>query len=178
MVRLTKEDGTLLPHSIPLILTKEWKSGDEFKVVKDCDADSNSMLRVEPVAIDLIKRIKKPIAVMGICGPYRCGKSYFMSQMLNLPSAFEVGHEATSCTHGIMMATTVLECDEYIILFLDMEGIGAVGRNKSSKNTMSGLLVMTTLLSSFLIYNLRGVLDDANIFRIRYSEMFPFFLLL
>ena len=52
------------------------------------------------------------------------------------------------------MATTVLECDEFATILLDTEGIDAVG---TSKTMAMSLLTLTTLLSSFLIYNSRRV---------------------
>ena len=52
------------------------------------------------------------------------------------------------------MATTVLECDEFATVLLDTEGIDAV---RASKTMAMSLLTLTTLLSSFLIYNSRRV---------------------
>ena len=165
--RLKNEDGEELSHDIPLVLTKGWKCGEEFVVVKNDEAsDTNAVLRTVPTALNLIKGIDKPIAVLGICGPYRSGKSYFMSQILGIPSAFRVGHTTDPCTHGIMMATSILECNDYAIIFLDMEGTEAVGDETSAK-TMNSLLVMITLLSSYLIYNSSGIPKRADLEQIR-----------
>ena len=172
-VRLSTKDGTVLPHSIPLFLTNDWKTGKEFVVIKNADADSNVVLKAEPAALDVIEQIQKPIAVLGICGPYRHGKSYFMSQALDIPAAFTVAHTMRACTHGIMMATTILECDDHAIIFLDMEGTGAVGKDKTPPKTMNSLLVMVTLLSSYLIYNSVGVLNEPDVDQIRYLLKFP-----
>lgn len=113
----------------------------------------NGKLRLNNEALKLLETINKPVAVLAICGPYRTGKSYFLSQLLGIPNAFEVGHTLDPCTHGIWMGTTVLECDEFMLLLLDTEGTEAVGETNS---IVTPLLVMTSLLSSYLIYNTSG----------------------
>ena len=110
-------------------------------------------LRLNNEALKLLETIKKPVAVLAICGPYRTGKSYFLSRFLGIPDAFEVGDTLDSCTHGIWMSTTVLECDEFMLLLLDTEGTEPVGETSS---IVTPLLVMTSLLSSYLIYNTIG----------------------
>ena len=52
------------------------------------------------------------------------------------------------------MATTVLECEEFVTILLDTEGINAIG---TSKTMAMSLLTVTTLLSSYLIYNSKKV---------------------
>ena len=49
------------------------------------------------------------------------------------------------------MGTTILECDEFAVLLLDTEGLGAAV--ESSEGDDAGILTMTILLSSYLIYN-------------------------
>ena len=140
-----------------------WTYNENFEVVKSADSATAPRLRAVPVALELIQTIQKPIAVLGICGPYRSGKSYFVSQMLGLPATFALGHTTDACTHGIWMATNVLECDDYVLLFLDMEGTEAVGRDEVENITMNSLLVMTTLISSYLIYNSKNVPKKGNL---------------
>lgn len=152
-----------LPLSIPLFLSTMWKCNDTFEVIKSEESEDLPQLRVMPAALDLLRSIWKPIAVLGICGPYRSGKSYFASQILGLPETFAVGHTTHACTHGIWMATNVLECDDYVLLVLDMEGTGAVGKDETGNVTMSSLLVMITLISSYLIYNSTNVPQKGNL---------------
>lgn len=130
-----------------------------------CNEDSNLCLTLKTVepALDLIRTIPKKIAVLAICGPYRTGKSYFVSQLLGDSAIFQVGHRTSACTHGVWMATCILECDDYAVVVLDMEGTGAVGKDETEKKAMNGLLVMTTLISSYLIYNSKNVPDAGNL---------------
>ena len=62
------------------------------------------------------------------------------------------------------MATTVLECDEFATVLLDTEGIDAVG---ASETTAMSLLTLTTLLSSFLIYNSKKVPHKVDLEKMR-----------
>ena len=52
------------------------------------------------------------------------------------------------------MATTILECQQFAIVLLDTEGIDAI---RASETMAMSLLTLTTLLSSYLIYNSKKV---------------------
>ena len=62
------------------------------------------------------------------------------------------------------MATTVLECKDYATILLDTEGIDAVG---ASETMAMSLLTLTTLLSSFLIYNSKKVPQKVDLDKMR-----------
>ena len=115
-------------------------------------------------AVELLRSIDKPLAVLSICGPYRSGKSYFISRALGSPGAFKLGHSMQACTRGIWMATTVLECYDFATVLLDTEGIDAVG---ASETMAMSLLTLTTLLSSFLIYNSKKVPQKVDLDKMR-----------
>ncbi len=107
-------------------------------------------------AMRLLRTIAKPVAVLGICGPYRTGKSYFLSQVLG-GDDFKVSHSMDPCTRGIWMSTNVLEVDDHILILLDTEGIGAAQASESSsREEVMSILILVTLLSSCLIYNTKG----------------------
>ena len=62
------------------------------------------------------------------------------------------------------MATTALECDEFAVVLLDTEGIDAV---RASETMSMSLLTLTTLLSSFLIYNSKKVPQKVDLNKMR-----------
>ena len=62
------------------------------------------------------------------------------------------------------MATTVLECQEFTTVLLDTEGVDAVG---ASETMAMSLLTLTTLLSSFLIYNSKKVPQKVDLDKLR-----------
>lgn len=100
----------------------------------------------------MIKSINdKKIGILSICGPYHTGKSYFLSQLLGTKNIFNIGSNIASCTRGIWMATSALECDEFVVLLLDTEGSDAP--DFQSDSTLTNLMILATLLSSYMIYN-------------------------
>ena len=106
-----------------------------------------------PRALELLQGIEKPVAVLSICGPYRSGKSYILSRILGVSNAFGVGHTMKQCTYGVWLATTVLECEDYVVVFLDTEGTDHAGATEADLKCNFSLLVFTVLISSTLIYN-------------------------
>ena len=62
------------------------------------------------------------------------------------------------------MATTILECEQFAIILLDTEGIDAVG---ASETMAMSLLTLTTLLSSYLIYNSKKVPQKVDLDKMR-----------
>lgn len=117
-------------------------------------------------AIELLNKIKKPIAVLSISGPYRSGKSYFLSRFLGSQDAFQLGHTMNAKTFGIWMATAVLECDDHVILLLDTEGIDAA---TSKEESDASILVLTMLLSSHFIYNSLSVPRKQDLDKMRWD---------
>ena len=109
-------------------------------------------LKLVPEAVELLKTIRKPVAVLAVCGPYRTGKSYFISRIISKPGSFQLGHSMEACTRGIWLSTFALECDDFVLLLLDTEGIGAV-EGAGPESITTKLLVSTILLSSLLVYN-------------------------
>ena len=154
-----------LPPSIPLIISSQdnWNP-DSCQLETGKQDPNNHTLKLVEHAVELLHSINKPLAVLSICGPYRSGKSYFISRVLGSPGAFKLGHSMQACTRGIWMATTVLECQDFTTILLDTEGIDAVG---ASETMAMSLLTLTTLLSSFLIYNSKKVPQKVDLDKMR-----------
>ena len=173
---MAKESGTLtlrelalpgrtLPPALPLIISRQdrWDP-DSCKLVTTQQDGQNHGLQLVEEALELLRTIDKPLAVLSICGPYRSGKSYFMSRLLGRPETFQLGHSMRACTRGIWMATAVIECEEFAIVLLDTEGIDAIG---ASETMAMSLLTLTTLLSSYLIYNSKKVPQKVDLDKMR-----------
>ncbi len=114
-------------------------------------------LKVVKEALDVLRSINKPLAILSVCGPFRTGKSYLLSHILGCPGAFKVGHNMNACTRGVWMATTILECEDFAVLLLDTEGMDNYEEDDDSGTFINKLLMVTTLLSSLMIYNSSGV---------------------
>ena len=159
--------------SIPLVLQSDYQWNNSTSTVekRGSHADDTQVLDHElqlvPEAIDMLKTIQKPVAVLAICGPYRSGKSFFISRVVGKPGTFKLGHSMDGCTRGIWLSTTALECEEFVLLVLDTEGIGAV-EGEGPESFTTKLLVTTILLSSFLVYNSMEVPKQADLQQMRY----------
>ena len=116
--------GRTLPPALPLIISCHdiWNP-DTCNLDSAKEGNHGHRLKVVEDALELLRTIGKPLAVLSICGPYRSGKSYFMSRLLGIPGAFCLGHGMRACTRGIWMATTILECEQFATIVLDTEGI-------------------------------------------------------
>ena len=117
--------GKSLPPSIPLLIPKTY----DWNMDKNClskretsDGHIIGSIKLVDEAMQLICSIDKPMAIVSICGPYRTGKSYLLSRLLGCSDAFSLGHTFNACTKGVWMSTTLLECDNFVVLFLDTEG--------------------------------------------------------
>ncbi len=51
-------------------------------------------------ALDVLRRIRAPIAVVAVCGRARTGKSYILNQLLDAAAGFEVASSYRPCTKG------------------------------------------------------------------------------
>ena len=164
--QLSLPGGRNLPSSIPLIISRQdnWNPLSCQLETPEKQDPNNHTLKLVDDALQLLRTIDKPLAVLSICGPYRSGKSYFISHALGSPGAFKLGHSMQASTRGIWMATTVLECQDFAIVLLDTEGIDAVG---ASETMAMSLLTLNTLLSSFLIYNSKKVPQKVDLAKMR-----------
>ena len=163
--RLLSLPDRTLPPALPLIISTQdsWNPHSCKLETTNTDTQDHHLQLVE-ATLELLRSIDKPLAILSICGPYRSGKSYFMSRLLGSPGAFQLGHSMRACTRGIWMATTILECEEFATIFLDTEGIDAVG---VSETMAMSLLTLTTLFSSYLIYNSKKVPQKVDLDKMR-----------
>ena len=159
-----------LPPSIPLIVEgdMEWDRKKNL-LVKSSNFTGQASLKVIEEALELLSSIDKPIAVLSVCGPYRTGKSYLLSCILGNPGAFKIGHSMESCTRGVWMSTVILEREDLAVVLLDTEGTDSVDGDDSLKaDFINKMMMVTTLLSSLLIYNSIGVPEWSDLEELRY----------
>jgi hypothetical protein len=169
-----KLGSEVLPPSLPLVIhsNMEWvMSKNQLLEIQGDVSESEegvqyttASLKIVPEALELLKSVHKPIAILSICGPFRTGKSYLLSSILGCPGAFRVGSGMKACTKGIWMATTALECEEYVVIALDTEGMDSPDEEGAD---ISKLLIVTTLLSSLLVYNSKNVPDQSDLVNLR-----------
>lgn len=104
------------------------------------------------------------IAVASICGLYRTGKSYLLNLLLErvqkgLP-LFQVGGTTRACTEGLWLWGSSDSDREGspLIAFLDCEGFGSTDSDRSRD---AQLMTLCCLLSSVLVLNTKGALNES-----------------
>ncbi|KAG2545237.1 hypothetical protein PVAP13_9KG418429 [Panicum virgatum] len=132
----------------------------------------HTKLRLSEQGLDAIRRIENPIAVVGVIGPYRSGKSFLLNQLLSLScdKGFGVGHMRDTKTKGIWIWGTPVEMDvdgsKVSVLYLDTEGFESVGKSNVYDDR---IFALATVLSSVLIYNLPETVREADISRLSFA---------
>ena len=141
---------------------------------------------IEEEARKCLENINVPIAVVGIGGQYRTGKSYLLNilkhgagQLSNdnmndsatdsekknstaSISGFNIGHSVQACTKGIWLwgEPVYIDGKKMAVLFLDTEGLGSV---KASATQDARIFALTLLITSYFVYNSRGTIDSSAI---------------
>ena len=91
---------------------------------------------------------------------WRTGKSFLLNSLLGLngkPGSFVVGNTVNACTKGLWLwGAPVTLGDGLTVLFVDSEGLGSTSRTQTEDCQIFSLAI---LLSSFFIWNSRGVID-------------------
>lgn len=133
--------------------------------------DSSGKISVNEQAIRILSEVPKPIAVLGIAGSYRSGKSFFLNRvLLNRKKGFLVGNQILPCTKGIWMWGRPLpgvsaSGEPVNIIVIDSEGLSAIDTELSHD---SKVYCLSILLSSVFIYNHIGAIDEDSIQNLSY----------
>jgi GTPase SAR1 family protein len=121
---------------------------------------SSNKIKVNPLAIQELNKLSKPLKVIGICGPYRSGKSFLLNYLFGstVENCFEIGHSTKSVTKGIWMK--ISEEKTYNLIVLDTEGLNDVTNDKFMDQKLISLIYS---LSSFLIMNVQSCISMLDV---------------
>ncbi|OMJ78006.1 hypothetical protein SteCoe_22289 [Stentor coeruleus] len=110
-----------------------------------------------------LNTLQIPLAVVGVAGMYRTGKSYLLNRvLLDRKKGFGVGPSVNPCTKGIWIWGTpiigrTIDGQPCNIIILDTEGIGALDQDSDHD---SRIFSLTVLIVSCFIYNSVGSIDE------------------
>uniref|UniRef100_A0A1U7WMD9 Guanylate-binding protein 4-like n=1 Tax=Nicotiana sylvestris TaxID=4096 RepID=A0A1U7WMD9_NICSY len=147
-----------------------------------CDEEGKFQIDHEALAIHQL--VKEPVGIVSVCG--RARQVYFNVssfnwsslyvdayrfpdlELLGRSSGFQLSPTHRPCTKGIWLWSaplrrTALDGTEYNLLLLDTEGINAYDQTETYSIQILSLAV---LLSSMLVYNQMGDIDEAAIDRL------------
>ena len=115
-------------------------------------------------ALSFLSLLRMPVAPIAVVGKYRTGKSFLLNRLLQRRNGFEVGPTVEACTKGIWIWSEPVmikqDGQDVAVLVLDTEGIGAA---TSSAEHDARIFALATLLSSLMIYNSVGAIDEEAI---------------
>ncbi|XP_064833022.1 guanylate-binding protein 1-like [Oncorhynchus masou masou] len=132
-------------------------------LVKNADGE----LCVEPEAINYLNGLKQKVVVVSVVGLYRTGKSYLMNKLAQKRSGFALGATIQSKTKGIWMwCVPHPEKTDHTLVLLDTEGLGDVEKGDSKNDAW--IFSLAILLSSTLVYNSRGTIDNDAVEKLQY----------
>lgn len=124
-------------------------------------------LVVQPEALLLLSGITQPMVVVAIAGPYRSGKSYLLNRLAGQRRGFALGSSVQAQTKGIWMWCMPHPCKPgHTLVLLDTEGLGDTEKGDTKNDTW--IFVLAVLLSSTLIYNSKGTIDQQALDNLQY----------
>ena len=140
-------------EELPLVVT-----GESLPLI----SFENEQFVVGDRAMELLRDMEPPIAVVAVAGLYRTGKSFLLNRVILQKPGFSVGSTVNACTKGIWMwsepvITTDSSGRQVKVLVVDTEGIGAPTADASHDTRVFSLGL---LLSSFFVYNSVGSIDE------------------
>ncbi|KAA0721361.1 Guanylate-binding protein 1 [Triplophysa tibetana] len=132
------------------------------------DTTSDGQQCVQQSAMDILQKIEQPVVVVAVVGLYRTGKSYLMNRLAGKRTGwFALGSTVESKTKGIWMwCMPHPDKKGTSLVLLDTEGLGDVNKGDSKHDT--NIFCLAVLLSSTLIYNSRGTIDNRAIEQLQY----------
>uniref|UniRef100_A0AAZ3R3I3 GB1/RHD3-type G domain-containing protein n=1 Tax=Oncorhynchus tshawytscha TaxID=74940 RepID=A0AAZ3R3I3_ONCTS len=129
--------------------------------------DSHGKLRVVRSALDILDQIDQHVVVVSVVGLYRTGKSYLMNKLAGERKGFALGATIQSKTKGIWMwCVPHPEKRDHTLVLLDTEGLGDV--EKGDEKNDNWIFSLAVLLSSTLVYNSLGTIDNNALEKLHY----------
>ncbi|XP_040275900.1 guanylate-binding protein 4-like [Bufo bufo] len=124
-------------------------------------------IRVNQEALEILSRFPQKVVVVAIVGKYRTGKSYLMNRLAGSKNGFSLGSTVQSMTKGIWMWCVPHPVKHgHTLVLLDTEGLGDV-RKENSEND-SWIFALAVLLSSTLVFNSIGTIDQQAMDQLHY----------
>ncbi|KAI5092913.1 guanylate-binding protein 1 [Silurus meridionalis] len=130
-------------------------------------SDSEGRLCIVKESKEILEGITQPVIVVSVVGLYRTGKSYLMNRLAGQQTGFALGSTIESKTKGIWMWCVPHPIKQgHTLVLLDTEGLGDVHKGDEKHDTW--IFCLAVLLSSTLVYNSLGVIDNNALEKLHY----------
>ncbi|XP_061094492.1 guanylate-binding protein 1-like [Conger conger] len=132
--------------------------------------DEHGNLLLQTKAVEILNQIDQLVVVVAVVGLYRTGKSYLMNKLAGKTKdekGFDLGPTVQAKTKGIWMwcVPHPTKADHTLVL-LDTEGLGDV--EKGDPKNDNWIFSLAVLLSSALVYNSIGIIDNNALQQLHY----------
>ncbi|XP_066499680.1 guanylate-binding protein 1-like [Hoplias malabaricus] len=118
-------------------------------------------------ALEVLDQITQSVVVVSVVGLYRTGKSYLMNRLAGKQTGFALGSTIESKTKGIWMwCVPHPQKNDHTLVLLDTEGLGDVDKGDEKHDVW--IFCMAVLLSSTLVYNSLGTIDNTALEKLHY----------
>ncbi|EXX72953.1 hypothetical protein RirG_064590 [Rhizophagus irregularis DAOM 197198w] len=84
----------------------EFREGSPIQLLRYSEKTENEkfgQILLNPKALDIIKEINEPLAIISVVGSYRHGKSWFANVLHGHHDGFALDAKVEGCTRGIYM---------------------------------------------------------------------------
>ena len=146
-----------------IFLDDYFKGGAAVSLVR---MDVNGTMQLSTEAATVIKSLTSPIGIISIVGKIKTGKSFLLNRLiLDMEGGFSVGSNVDPCTKGLWIWNRPLRRrlpsgKVLNILVIDTQGMGS---SESNAEQDLNILALSVLISSYMIYNSFGHIDEASI---------------
>ncbi|XP_073426779.1 guanylate-binding protein 3-like [Dendrobates tinctorius] len=124
-------------------------------------------IQVNQNALKILSGITQKVVVVAIVGKYRTGKSYLMNRLSGSKNGFSLGSTVQSMTKGIWMWCVPHPLNrEQTLVLIDTEGLGDIEKGNSQND--SWIFALAVLLSSTLVFNSVGTIDQQAMDQLHY----------
>ncbi|XP_028841089.1 guanylate-binding protein 1-like [Denticeps clupeoides] len=131
------------------------------------DTERSGRMFVTKEALEILEMIGEPVVVVAVVGLYRTGKSYLMNRLASRQNGFALGSTIESETKGIWMWCVPHPTKPgHTLVLLDTEGLGDVEKGDEKHDTW--IFCLAVLLSSTLVYNSMGTIDNNALEKLHY----------
>ncbi|CAI2173088.1 18359_t:CDS:2 [Funneliformis geosporum] len=148
----------------------EFREGAPMQLLRyEVDNGKFGKIVLNQEALDVLKRIREPLAIISVVGSYRRGKSWFANVLHGRHDGFDLGAKVEGCTRGIYMwsppfTITSKQSDgstiQKRVIVFDSEGIDDP---KQDQNWATKLFILCLASSSTFIYNINGIVGRDDI---------------
>ena len=149
----------------------EWSTNPPIQFLRSSEAGFEITQQGREYLLSVAEQRK--VIPITVCGLYRTGKSYLLNLLsgrigpstqryLDPSSIFQTSGTVSACTSGIWLwaCSTSPQPDRPVFLLVDCEGSG---NTANTKDHDSRLFAIAMLMSSYFMYNSRGVIDETSL---------------